>query len=318
MHTHTHGPSPGAFLFAMEMSLLDETRLPQYRLKYEYCVVLRCVAASGVLSRFLAEGDKRLAEGRERTEEVIAVLRSAGLTLKMKKHQAKDGSKYVFVFVGANRRRLEHEASKVSIERWLQEEGIGALQSRAREGSMPQGSHASKPTMRVVRVGGLHYLAPHDGDVQPPTSTGPAASSTAAGTSTPTRTATEAPTSAETPGGGVASPQSGPGGGSRLSSATRVELLEHILYSPRSQGGAGFKELRQADRRGTIVHVFPLHDHRYNRRLRRRARYLNPFFGPSRELLLDGVRSQFGERAAFYFAFNCTRPPSRQAVRGAS
>ena len=134
--------SPRARVPRGPQRLLDEAA--KFRLRYEYLVILRVVAPAGVISRFLTEDDKRLAEGRERTEEVITALRTAGLTLKCKKHQAKDGSKYVFVFVTADRERLEKEADRVAIEHWLQEDGIGALHARQGGGGdqAPNAFHA--------------------------------------------------------------------------------------------------------------------------------------------------------------------------------
>ena len=272
--------------------LLDDAT-QKYRLKYEYCIILKVVGATSVISRFLAEGDKRLAEGREGVEAVIAALRTAGLMLKTKKHLAKDGSKYVFAFVGADTKRLQLESQRVAIERWLQEEGIGALQSSAGAHSCAgaQGARGAKPTMRVVRVGGLHFFAPADGaegsdapEQQPAAARPPSTPSLrlrtpGAGGSTPSA-------AAATPGG-----SGGGGGGFAPNSAARVELLEHILHAPASQGGAGLVELTKADRRGTIAHVFPLHDHRFNRRLRRKARYLNPFCGGSRDAFVRDVKA---------------------------
>eukprot|EP00965_Chrysotila_dentata_P027618 917977-Pleurochrysis_carterae.AAC.4 len=66
--------------------LLQSTK--RYRLKYEYCVVLRVRAPSwkdAVLSRFVSE-DKRMQEGREKAEEVLRSLREAGLTFRVKRH----------------------------------------------------------------------------------------------------------------------------------------------------------------------------------------------------------------------------------------
>ena len=100
------------------------------RLKYVYCVVLRVHTPSmmgAVLSRFVSESDKGKAEeGREKAEEVLQSLRNAGLTLRVKKHVSKDGSKLLMVFVTANMRRLELQSQRLYIERWLQEEGRAA------------------------------------------------------------------------------------------------------------------------------------------------------------------------------------------------
>ena len=51
------------------------------------------------------------------------------------------------------------------------------------------------------------------------------------------------------------------------------------------------------------MHCLPLHDHQFNRQLRRRARYLNPFCGTSVDEFIAEVRSHFGEKVALYFAF---------------
>ena len=106
--------------------LLEATR--SRRLKYEYCIVLRVRALSwkdAVLSRFISSEDKRLQEGKEKAEEVLRLLRDAGLKLKVKKHRAKDSSKLLMVFVTADLQRLEQQSHRLFVERWLQEEGIG-------------------------------------------------------------------------------------------------------------------------------------------------------------------------------------------------
>jgi hypothetical protein len=145
--------------------------------------------------------------------------------------------------------------------------------------------------MRVVNVGGLHCLAPVDSEAAAPPLGGAedtAATTTSSSSSSPPASplATSAPPFAP-------------------SAAGRIELLEHILYSPSSShGGVGLLDLQRRDRHGTIRHVFPLHDHRFNRLLRRRARRLNPFCGASLEPFLEDVRRHFGDKVALYFAFN--------------
>lgn len=150
----------------------SDTRLiegaPRLRLRYEFVVVL-CVRASSwkdaMLSRFMTE-DRRADEGRERAEEVLRAISEAGLTLKVKCHLADDGAQLLMVFVTAGAARLQKQAQRLRVERWLQEEGVGDM---FRYGSelMMQGKPAGQPDRTVVRVGGLHYFAPTkaiDGD----------------------------------------------------------------------------------------------------------------------------------------------------------
>ena len=93
--------------------------------------------------------------------------------------------------------------------------------------------------------------------------------------------------------------------GFRPSAAHRVELLNHILRTPVEQGGAGLEAMQKADKKNsTILHIFPLQDAHANRALRRRAKRVNPFFGHSLEGFLRDVRAQYGEKVAFYYAFN--------------
>ena len=109
------------------MSRLLDTKKGQRRQKYEFCVVL-CVRAStwkdGLLSRFTAD-DKRMEEGKGRAEAVLKTMRDAGLTIKVKKHSPKDGSRLLMVFATAELGRLERQHARLQRERWLQEEGIG-------------------------------------------------------------------------------------------------------------------------------------------------------------------------------------------------
>ena len=258
------------FLLRRRSPSLLESETP-LRIKHEFCLVLRVSSPAGMLSRFISDADRSFAEGRERCEEVLRALRDAGLTVKVKKHLAKDGCKLLLVFLRTDTARLQQEAQRLSIERWLQEEGISGMMgsSVGSQAMMQQPREERRPTMRVVRVGGLHYFAPANGE-------SPASQAEQQ----------QAQQQQQQP----ASSQFAP------SSAFRVELLDHILYSPASQGGAGLEELQKADRRGTIQHVFPLHDHRFNRRLRRKARYLNPFCGRSLDVFLEEVRAQFGEK----------------------
>ena len=85
------------------MSRLLDPKKGQRRQKYEFCVVL-CVRAStwkdGLLSRFTAD-DKRMDEGKGKAEEALKAMRDAGLTIKVKKHSTKDGSRLLMVFVTA-------------------------------------------------------------------------------------------------------------------------------------------------------------------------------------------------------------------------
>ena len=82
------------------------------RQKYEFCVVL-CVQAStwkdGLLSRFTAD-DKRMEEGKGKAEEALKAMRDAGLTIKVKKHSTKDGSRLLMVFVTAELVRVRARA----------------------------------------------------------------------------------------------------------------------------------------------------------------------------------------------------------------
>ena len=109
------------------MSRLLDPKKGQRRQKYEFCVVL-CVRAStwkdGLLSRFTAD-DKRMEEGKGKAEEALKAMRDAGLTIKVKKHSTKDGSRLLMVFVTAELGRLERQHARLQRERWLQEEGIG-------------------------------------------------------------------------------------------------------------------------------------------------------------------------------------------------
>ena len=247
------------------------------RLKFEYCVVLRVRAPSwkdAVLSRFISE-DRRMAEGKEKAEAVLQALRDAGLVLRVKKHLTKDGAKLLLVFVTADLRRLEQQSQRLFIERWLQEEGIGDTMGEHGSGSSIAARRAAtKPAMRIVRVGGLHYFA-SDPKQQQQQQQPPAA-------------------------------EAEPPSTFKVSAAGRIELLDHILRSPAAQGGAGLEALQKESKRGGVIQaVFPLHDGHWNAELLRRARRVNPFIPSSRDAFLREVRGQFGEKVAFYFAFNC-------------
>ena len=248
------------------------------RLKFEYCVVLRVRAPSwkdAVLSRFISE-DRRMAEGKEKAEAVLQALRDAGLVLRVKKHLTKDGAKLLLVFVTADLRRLEQQSQRLFIERWLQEEGIGDTMGEHGSGSSIAARRAAtKPAMRIVRVGGLHYFASDPKQQQQQQQQPPAA-------------------------------EAEPPSTFKVSAAGRIELLDHILRSPAAQGGAGLEALQKESKRGGVIQaVFPLHDAHWNAELLRRARRVNPFIPSSRDAFLREVRGQFGEKVAFYFAFNC-------------
>ena len=94
------------------MSRLLDPKKGQRRQKYEFCVVL-CVRAStwkdGLLSRFTAD-DKRMEEGKGKAEEALKAMRDAGLTIKVKKHSTKDGSRLLMVFVTAELVRVRARA----------------------------------------------------------------------------------------------------------------------------------------------------------------------------------------------------------------
>ena len=251
---------------------------PPHRLKYEYVVVLTVQPATGgVLSRFVADTDRKFREGREKAEEVIGALRAAGLSLKVRKHQAKDGSKLVLAFVGASSARLELQSRRLGIERWLQEEGIGGSMgalhgsggvrcgggggtSGGMGGGMGGGgggggflssSQQQRPTMQVVKVGGLHYFAPVEAGGAAGDAGGGAAGAGAggagnagagnagnAGAGTGSSSTSAQPSSSAQP----PSPSSATAAAPYApTAAQRLELLEHILYSSSSQGGCAAK-----------------------------------------------------------------------------
>ena len=129
----------------MRDRLRDSNERPRSRLRYEFVVVI-CVRApswhDAILSRFVAR-DRRMAEGREKAEEVLEAMRGAGLTLRVKRHLlARDGSKLLLAFVTA-------AADRLAVEKWLTEERSLESGGGARFGV------DSKPATRVVRVGGL-------------------------------------------------------------------------------------------------------------------------------------------------------------------
>jgi|MDSY01.1.fsa_nt_gb hypothetical protein len=212
------------------------------RLRFEYVIVLRVKAASWTdaigLSRFISD-EKRMAEGRAKSEAVLRSLREAGLTLKVKQHVNSHNDKLLIVFITASPTRFEQQSHRLAIERWLHQDGVGDTAGQtdplARYMERP-----GPPTMRVVNVGGSHYFAPADGSQH-----------------------TEGQVSAA----GAAPAQKPP----PLSSAARVELIAHILRSATSAGGADLPALRKSDRRGVVLHVLPLHDDRLNQQLRRRS-----------------------------------------------
>ena len=131
--------------------LRDSNERPRSRLRYEFVVVI-CVRApswhDAILSRFVAR-DRRMAEGREKAEEVLEAMRGAGLTLRVKRHLARDGSKLLLAFVTAAADRLAVQSDRLAVEKWLTEERSLESGGGARFGV------DSKPATRVVRVGGL-------------------------------------------------------------------------------------------------------------------------------------------------------------------
>ena len=247
-------------------------RLRSMRQKYEYCVVL-CVRApswkDALLSRFIAE-DRRMQEGREKADEVLKAMRDAGLTLKVKKHMTKDGAKLLIVFVTAELSRLEQQHSRLQMERWLQEEGVGDTMADASLWRRP----SSKPSMRVVRVGGLHYFAPTSPDGRSMQHIG----------------------SSRRP----AHRRRQPGRPQRTvdiygeRGAPRRADRPHRAHTDRP-GRRRARAMMKADKRGTIQHLFPLQGGHFNRALRRKAKRVNPLWGPSLDDFLRDVRSQYGE-----------------------
>lgn len=158
--------------------------------------------------------------------------------------------------------------------------------------------------MQVVKVGGLHYFAPVEASAPSPGNVaGAAAGTSSSSSSQPPSPAPHPPSpGCGAPGGGASS------AAHNLTAASRLELLEHILFSASSQGGAGLEELQKSDARlrGTLLHVFPLHDARFNRRLRKKARSYTyaPWSSTQREAFLADVRDQFGDKVAMYYHFN--------------
>ena len=361
------------------------------RQKYEFCVVL-CVRApswkDGLLSRFIAE-DKRMQEGREQAEVAHKAMREAGLTIKVKKHSPKDGSRLLMVFVTAELNRLEKQHARLSLERWMQEEGIGDTFSDAKVSDRFQ--QRAKPSNPFARVRVQNPFAPVGSEastLQPLQAFG---GEDGASSSADAALANEPPRSDFRPSaahrvelldhilrtpvgaaggtracpghtlygplflgsggsGGSYAPHSivprplpspdaflhlpgpaiGPPPSARLASRFPRGNCMHAAASPASrarleaqcakrgecscpllqveQGGAGLEALQKADdaagRRRTIVHIYPLRDAHFNRALRRRAKRVNPFFGDSLEDFLRDVRSMYGEKVAFYYAFN--------------
>ena len=283
------------------MSRLLDPKKGQRRQKYEFCVVL-CVRAStwkdGLLSRFTAD-DKRMEEGKGKAEEALKAMRDAGLTIKVKKHSTKDGSRLLMVFVTAELGRLERQHARLQRERWLQEEGIGES---------------------MGAVGGLGQMGPMGRQLGPkPSFINPflAADGAAGGLQPLPNPSRSAATGGSASASASTSAEPIPSGGAeeaepsdfRPSAAHRVELLNHILRTPAEEGGAGLeamqKAMQKADRKhGAILHIFPLQDAHANRALRRRAKRVNPFCGQSLEGFLRDVRAQYGEKVAFYYAFN--------------
>jgi len=227
-------------------------------------------------------------EGREKAEEVLRSLREAGLTFRVKRHVGRDGSKLLMVFVAADQKRLEQEAQRLFVERWLQEEGIGAM-GGTQHGEAPF-ARPSKPAMRVVRVGGLHYFAPLEGASSAQTPQTP-------GTSNSATPAMSGPSSSQPPAEQPTLFKPTP--------AMRIQLLDRILRAPASQGGADIHSADRSERRrGVVLHVLPLNDRHFNAGLLDQANKLNPFSDTHLESFLKNVREQFGEKIAFYYAFN--------------
>ncbi len=216
--TGTRGPRP--ILAWLRPSDAPPLAPPPRRLRYEMCIVL-CVRApswkDAVLSRFIAD-DRRMAEGRERAEAVMRAIVDAGLTLRVKRHLGRDGAKLLLAFVTAGDERMARQSQRRAVERWLTEEGGMGLASTHGDQLIMQ-RRAKQPTMRVIRVGGLHYFAPVD-----PTP-GSAGSNSGGGGSS---------------GGGGDMPGSSADAdaapaAAKFSAATRVELVHHALMSPTTQ-----------------------------------------------------------------------------------
>ena len=80
-------------------------------------------------------------------------MRGAGLTLRVKRHLARDGSKLLLAFVTAAADRLAVQSDRLAVEKWLTEERSLESGGGARFGV------DSKPATRVVRVGDLRRCA---------------------------------------------------------------------------------------------------------------------------------------------------------------
>ena len=128
------------------------------------------------------------------------------------------GAKLLLAFVTAGDERMARQSQRRAVERWLTEEGGMGLASTHGDQLIMQ-RRAKQPTMRVIRVGGLHYFAPVD-----PTP-GSAGSNSGGGGSS---------------GGGGDMPGSSADAdaapaAAKFSAATRVELVHHALMSPTTQ-----------------------------------------------------------------------------------
>ena len=202
---------------------------------------------------------------------MLRALRDAGLVLRVKKHLTKDGAKLLLVFVTADLRRLEQQSQRLFIERWLQEEGIGDTMGEHGSGSSIAARRAAtKPAMRIVRVGGLHTASDPKQQQQQQRSRG---------------------------GGAAVGVQGERGGADR---AARPSCARPPRRAAPASRRCRRSQARRRDPGGVPAARRPL-----ERELLRRARRVNPFIPSSRDAFLREVRGQFGEKVAFYFAFNC-------------
>ena len=208
---------------------------------------------------------------RARAEAVLQVLRDAGLVLRV--NLTKDGAKLLLVFVTADL-VFEQQSQRLFIERWLQE-GIGDTMGEHGSGSSIAARRAAtKPAMRIVRVGGLHYFAsdPKQQQQQQQQQQQPAA------------------------GGPPSTFKVTRRGGSSCSTTSCARP---------SRAAPASRRCRRSRRRRRDPGGLPAARRALERRAVRRARRVNLFIPSSRDAFLREVRGQFGEKVAFYFAFNC-------------